>query len=525
MYPLLTASQMRLCDETTINNGTPSQTLMERAARAAIEIAKSDPAIATALTLTHRILLLCGSGNNGGDGFAMARFLLKEGYDATVVYGGAWANNAPDPTHMSVECAHQYELWCVADGKTLATLPALIPDRTLVIDALFGIGLSRPIEGRLAEWIDIINQGAARGDYPILALDVPSGVDVNTGATLGTAVKATATATFAAPKRGLLLYPAATHVGQLHICDIGISTAPLTDSSTHLLMPDDLSLLPARPAYANKGTFGRVTVIGGASGMCGAPYFAAKTAYRAGAGLVEILTADDNRIPLQTLIPEAVLTTYNLQRPIPENVLSPLLARADSIVLGCGLGQSETAGALVASVLHTATVPVVLDADALNLLANAPTIQDALRARTATTILTPHLGEASRLCSRPIPEIAADLFATSDAIAQAYGVICVLKDARTVVSDGTNRYIQSCGNSGMATGGSGDCLAGLIGSLLAQYHDLCDLSPAHLAALGVLLHAMAGDVAAKDLGEHALMASDLADAVGQVLHHKVPCAE
>ncbi len=519
MIPLLTAAQMRQWDENTIHVlGVPSQTLMERAARAAIDVAHADPAIASAFQPHHRTVILCGGGNNGGDGFAMARFLLESGHVVCVVYGGAWADACPDTAKMSVECTRQYELWRQVGGKTLSTLPGLRPGRTFVVDALFGIGLARPIEGALCSLIERVNAGVLRGDYPILALDVPSGVHADTGEILGCAIHATATATFAAPKRGLLLYPGASHVGHLHICDIGIGAEDETEVDTFLVDWEDLSHLPARLPYANKGTFGRATVIGGASGMCGAAYLAAKTAYRAGAGLVEIYTDAGNRIPLQTLIPEAIVQTFDSEGDVDMDALKRILARADSVVLGCGLAQGDYAAALCEAVIRQCDCPLVLDADALNLLARHPEWDALLKKRGAPTVLTPHLGEGARLSGRSIAQISSERFDVADALAMRYGAVCVLKDARTVISDGKHRYLQAHGNDGMATGGSGDCLAGLIGSLLAQRQEGGTVAgPTLMSAVGVLVHAMAGDAAAARRGTRGLMASDIADAVADVL--------
>ena len=508
MIPLLTAEQMRRCDTDTIQNGTPSRTLMERAAKAAIEVLKQElsPDYAT------RLLVLCGSGNNGGDGFAMARFLWEEGYDVTVCYGGTWSDAKPNTARMSVECATQYALWTRQGGKTLEQLPTLRANGTVVIDALFGIGLDRPLTGKAADWIEKIN---AHGDIDVLAVDIPSGIHADTGHVLGHAIRAAVTATIAAPKRGLLLYPGASYAGKLAICDISITTHALGNTvDCFYVTPSDLADLPPRPAHAHKGTFGRVLVIGGAGGMVGAPYFAAKTAYRAGVGLVEVMTQPDNRIPIQTLLPEALYTPF----ATAPSLLTAALARADAVVLGCGLGQSDDAKAITEQIIRLCSKPLVLDADALNLIAAHGPLQAALKARNDLTVLTPHIGEAARLSGLDAPHIASDPIAVANEIATSFGAVCVLKDARTVVSDGQNTYIQDCGNSGIATGGSGDCLAGLVGSLLCQYRTCAHLSHTKLTALAVLMHAMAGDRAAQRLGAYAVMASDIADAVGDVLH-------
>ena len=524
MLPLLSVAQMRACDEYTIyQKNVPSRVLMERAARAAIEVLQSEPSLC--MTAQTKVILLCGSGNNGGDGFAMARFLFEQGVDAVVCYAGAWLGECPDTAGMSVECARQYTLWRQCGGKTQDRLPAYFldyrPIPTVIVDALFGIGLCREITGTAAEWITAI----AHHDTPVLAIDVPSGVNADNGQIPNIALRATVTATMGAIKRGLVRYPAADFVGELRVCDIGITPDALLDIPDaapidHWCMTaeDDIADILYRPPHSHKGTFGRVAILGGSRGMCGAPYFAAKSAYRAGAGLVEIFTDDANRIPLQTLIPEAVLTLFSPDTPPDDASLTALFARADSIVLGCGLGQSDTAYRILEATLRLCQKPLVLDADALNLIALHKPLQALMTARSTPTVLTPHLAEAARLAGLTTAEVAMDPFASSSALAQKYNAVCVLKDARTVISDGGQYNLtQTHGNSGMATGGSGDCLAGLIGALLAKARNYPDALPIFTAAKGVLIHAMAGDRAAKRLGKHAVMASDIADAIGEVL--------
>ena len=523
MYPLLTAAQMRQCDEYTIRElGVPSQVLMERAARAAIEVLYAEPSLE--MTDRTRVIVLCGCGNNGGDGFAMARFLLEEGVDTLVCYAGEWLDGMPNPHKMSVECARQYALWRECGGKTQDALPSFLlehrPLPTVIVDALFGIGLSRKIEGIAAQWI----QEISFLNKPVLAIDIPSGVHADTGRILGCVLPATVTATIGAVKRGLLLYPAAEYVGKLNVCDIGVSAEHLVKipgaqpwGGWYLTDIEDVSDILRRPRNSHKGTFGRVVIMGGSCGMCGAPYFAAKSAYRAGAGLVEIFTDEQNRIPLQTLIPEAVLTLFSYDSLPSDEQFIHLFDRADSVVLGCGLRQSDTAYRMVDATLRLCQKPLVLDADALNLIATHKSLQALIAAHNAPTVITPHMGEAARLSGRTIGELAADPFASAADLAQQFNAICVLKDARTVISDGKRYMIQAHGNSGMATGGSGDCLAGLIGSLYATNRATREASPTLFAAAGVLLHALAGDRAADQLGEHAVMASDIADAIGQVL--------
>ena len=522
MYPLLTAAQMRQCDEYTINElGIPSQVLMERAARAAIEVLYSEPDLH--MTDKTSVLVLCGCGNNGGDGFAMARFLYEEGVNVIVCYAGEWQNGAPSTEKMSIECARQYTLWRACGGRTQDHLPAYFLEHrqkpTIVVDALFGIGLCREIEGVAAKWIEDVSFR----NTPVLAIDIPSGVHADSGRILGLALRATVTATMGEVKRGLVLYPAAEYVGTLRVCDIGISSQSLLNipgaqpfGGWYITDVEDVADILYRPPHAHKGTFGRVVVMGGSYGMCGAPYFAAKSAYRAGAGLVEIFTDEAGRIPLQTLIPEAVLTLFSPDALPSNEQLVRLFDRADSVVLGCGLGQSDAAYHIVEATLRLCTKPLVLDADALNLIALHKPLRALMTARSAPTVITPHMGEAARLSGRTVAELAADPFASASDLAEQYNAVCVLKDARTVTSNGKRYWVQSHGNNGMATGGSGDCLAGLIGCLYAKTRNW-EATPGFFAAAGVLIHAIAGDQAAAHLGEHAVMASDIADAIGEVL--------
>ena len=492
MIPLLSANEMQAADARTIACGTPSLTLMERAAQAALDelLSRFD---------TSKTLFLCGPGNNGGDGFAMARLFAERVGAAEVYFFGKEAHGKPDPTAMSDACATQYKS-CPLPVKT-NTVPTL-NGVTVVVDALFGIGLSRPLEGLLADVIDTVN--TAR--IPVLAVDMPSGVNADTGAVMGHALRATHTVTMAAKKRGQLLFPGATLCGTLSVADIGVR---VRDSSAHLLEQSDLATLPPRPRAAHKGSFGRVLVIGGSVGMSGAAHLAAKAAYRAGAGLVEIFAPEQNRVIHQIALPEALITAYD-----PDNVdadtLRAAVSRADAIAIGMGLSRAAHTATLIALVLECARCPVVFDADALNVIATTPVLRAALHFHDGKKILTPHLGEAARLAAKQIPEIARDLPTAAAALAEELSATVVLKDAHTVIAKGGALFVCPFGNSGMATGGSGDVLSGVIAAFAAAG----DASP---ALHGVLAHALAGDAACQKLGSHATMASDVADALSSVL--------
>lgn len=276
-----------------------------------------------------------------------------------------------------------------------------------------------------------------------------------------------------------------------------------------------LALLPDRPQQSNKGTFGRVLCVCGSHGMSGAAYFAAKAAYRMGAGLVRILTVEENRTILQTQLPEAIVTTYDADNP-DLSVIDQAEAWADVLVIGCGLGISPASRKLLSRLLRISKKPKILDADALNLLSRNP----SLLSYTKGAILTPHPLELSRLTGLTPEEILADSEQAAYDFAKRTGAVCVLKEHRTAVSDGGDRvYRNNTGNSGMATGGSGDVLAGMLGGLWAHCRHTA-LSPLTIACLGVYLHGLCGDLAARKLGEYSLMASDLLDGIPSLLRER-----
>ena len=494
MKVFLSAAQMKAADENEIARGTPSRTLMERAAKAACEI------LCTNFDTTHT-LIVCGPGNNGGDGIAMARLLFAQGKKVSVCYTGALRDGAPDLQRASEECARQLSL--LQEEISLCAQPSF-DGVTAIVDAIFGIGLSRTIEGNSAAIIAEINQSR----IPVLAIDIPSGINADTGAIMGIAVRAAHTVSMAAYKAGHLLYPGTMLCGKLTVADIGI---PTKECVGKLLEKEDLSSLPERPPRAHKGSFGRVLIIGGSVAMSGAAYFAAKAAYRAGAGLVEILAPAENRIIYQTQLPEALLTLYDPESP-DEELISKTIARADAIAIGMGLGSSPTTTKLLDITLACARCPVVLDADALNDLAASETPRLRLAACKAPLVLTPHLGEAGRLMQASIPTIAAAPLQSATALAQKFAAVVALKDARTVITNGVDIAINTYGNSGMATGGSGDVLAGVIAAFLAAR-----VPPTDAATLGVLAHALAGDAAVQKCGSHGLMASDIIEGLCQVL--------
>lgn len=495
MEQLLTAAQMRAADEATIQSGIPSRELMERAARAALSVLEKS-------FDTSLVLFLCGSGNNGGDGLAMARFFAERGGNARVIYLGKLSETGlPDIDCMSEECRRQFSL-LPSSVEVCSDLKS--KEATAAVDAIFGIGLTRPIEGRVAEAINALRATA----IPVLALDIPSGIHADTGAVLGTALPAKQTVAIAAKKWGHMLYPGTSFCGEITVADIGIYAE---NCDGHVVKKSDIFNLPPRPARAHKGTFGRVLVIGGSVGMSGAGFLAAKAAMRAGAGLVEIFAPTENRIIYQTQLPEALLTLYNSEQ-FDESLLLSALSRSDAVAIGMGLSQSETARRIVTCALANTRVPLIADADALNLMASDPSLLALCYGRTHPTILTPHLGEMSRLSGRSIAELTANMPHHALSFAKNSGTVLVMKDARTIISDGDQLFLNPYGNSGMATGGSGDVLAGVIASFAAQ-----GAAPTDAARLGVLAHALAGDAAAATYGNRGMIASDIIEQLCEVL--------
>lgn len=489
MKYLLGSREMKALDAYTITQmQLPSAVLMERAALAVAGAVKQY------MGRPNRVLVVCGSGNNGGDGFAVARLLLLEGIAADVFFAGKEES-------LTEETALQKKIYENYGGKLCRNFS---PDEyNVVVDALFGIGLSREVTGSYAGLIGTIN--ASR--VPVVAVDMPSGISADTGQVLGTAVKADLTVTFAFPKKGQLLYPGADYCGRLLVEDIGITGHGMSEeereTTPFMYEREDLDRLPARKNRSHKGCYGRVLLIGGAPGMAGAPGLSAAAACRAGSGLVRIFSHEKNRSILQTAVPQATFSSWQEKSPEQE------LEWATVVGIGPGLGTGPESCELVKRVMESWEGPLVADADALNILSLHPEYMKESRARL---ILTPHPGEMARLSGLPVGEILANILETARGYGAEKNLVCVLKDARTAVSDGRRLYLNGSGNDGLATGGSGDVLTGVICGLLAQGAD-----PFESACLGVYLHGLAGDAASARLGARSMTAADLPDSLGEVL--------
>ena len=480
--------------------GIPGIVLMEKAAMAMEEeIVRRFPNPVSVVVVTER-------GNNGGDGLALGRLLMARGYAVSFYeIGGV--------PRVTESYAIQRNILENLGVKFLDRLPKAPAD--LWIDAVFGVGLKREVQGIQKQVLEEMNQ---REGYKI-AVDVPSGVDGSTGRILGCGFQADLTITFGLNKVGLVLYPGASFAGEVVVKDIGFPGEAVEHVSPAILTytKEDLKKLPERNAWSNKGSYGRVLLIAGSKNMSGAAFLSGSGAYKSGSGLVRIFTCEENRVILQSQLPEAIMTTYSSETEAMKQ-LTEAIRWATVIGIGPGIGQSQLAKEMLKKVLAESDRPLVVDADGINCLASLrgekdPEIEQLYENYKGKMILTPHLKEMSRLNGKTVDQIKDNLLETARETADS-SHIYVLKDARTIVSDGTlPTYINMSGNHGMSVGGSGDVLTGIICGFLAG-----GLEPLSAARLGVYCHGLSGDAAAEEKGYYGLMAGDLINHLYQIIH-------
>ena len=488
------AAQMKAADQYTIQKlGVPSLELMEHAAQACVQVLEDEK-----VDLSH-VCVVCGSGNNGGDGFAIARILQNNRYSVETFCVG-------NPEHYTEETQEQMHRLQECGGKITYGMPQE-DSYSVVIDAVFGVGLSRKVEGRYRQVIEQMNR--MRGTK--FAVDIPSGLSATTGCILGCAFKADYTVTFQLKKIGLELSQGRTMAGRVIVPDIGISTDSICeDQEIVRTAGKDIyrKMLPDRPEDSNKGTYGRLLVIAGSKGMAGAAYLNAHAAYMTGAGLVRIYTSSDNREILQTLLPEAIVTTYEEYNK--EELLS-LLTWADSVCIGSGLGMCRLSEKILKTVIEYVKVPCLIDADGLNLLAENKNYLNQMAERRF--VITPHMKEMSRLTGTPVEELKADRIQILKDFISRYRITCVLKDSRTLIaSEEKGIRMNLTGNSAMAKAGSGDVLAGVISGWMVQEKEAEDA-----AELGTYIHGLSGDLAKFEKGVYSVMARDLIEYISKAL--------
>jgi len=509
---LATAERMRELDRLTIETvGIPGLVLMENAGRGATDLLLEYYADAC----EAGVAILCGPGNNGGDGFVVARHLQNRGYACKCFLLGEKQRMAGD-ARVNLEIAekigiHVHEL---LDARDLETAEDDLGEVGVVVDALFGTGLTRPIAGLGAELIELVNEL----DAAVVAVDIPSGLGADDGRPTGPVIRADLTCTFGLAKVGQFLYPGRSYCGVVEVVDITIPRS-LVDAQflPCELLEEDLILpfFAPRSPETHKGDFGHVLVVGGSRGMSGAPLLAARAAVLSGAGLVTAAVPAPVMHAVEAGLVEAlkVALPADYEGRLSAAALDSLLERMagkTAVALGPGLGRGQDLEVLLAALVAQAKIPLVIDADGLNNLAGDLAL---LKKARAPLVLTPHPGEMARLLGKTNAEVQADRPSAAADLAQATEAVVVLKGAGTLVAAPDGRWwINSTGNPGMASGGMGDVLTGMIASFIAQ-----GVPPLDAALCGVYLHGLAGDLAAETVGERALSAAALLDRVPEVI--------
>jgi ADP-dependent NAD(P)H-hydrate dehydratase / NAD(P)H-hydrate epimerase len=487
MQPIYTSTEIRQIESAALTNGATD--LMERAGLAAAELArKLLPGGAT------KILVLAGPGNNGGDAFVVARYLLQWWFKVDVVFFG-------EEKKLPSDASDAYKKFIAAGGKTLDQLPQLI-DHDLVIDGIFGLGLSRDVSIEHIKLFSIINEL----HKIVLSLDIPSGIDADTGDIRGAAIRATHTISFIALKPGLLTNDGPDYVGEYHVADLQLDAKNLYEPRGYLIDQNTVAcFLKPRARNSHKGTYGSVGVIGGTQGMAGAALLAARAALKLGAGKVFVGMLAEGVVQLDVAHPELMWRT-------PEELLR--LEELAALAIGCGMGGGNFEHILLQRALPL-NLPLVIDADGLNLLASDESLEHALKSRTAPSIITPHPAEAARLLKINTKEIQQNRVAAANQLAKRYNAFVVLKGCGSICAAPDGRwFINPSGNPGMASAGMGDVLSGMIAALLAQ-----GLDAEQAILLGVYLHGTAADACVKNgVGPIGLTASEVMDSARLLLN-------
>ncbi len=487
---LFTAAQVYTLDAAAIAGGIPGIQLMKRAGSAAYDL------LMQRFPAPEMIYVYCGSGKNGGDGYVLAALAAQRLVPVQVIQLAA-------PETLVSEAREAYEFAKQEGVKMVPFVHSMPPLSGVIVDALLGIGLQGNVRPTYAAAIEHINSSR----LPVLAIDIPSGLDADTGAVHGAVVKAALTVTYIGIKRGLVTGRGQAMCGEVVLSDLGIPAATFTQvipGAELLQLSTLINLLPPREADAHKGDFGHVMIIGGDTGFGGAALMAAEAAARTGAGLVSIATRPEHIAAMLTRCPEIMANGV-----ISGQELEPLLARPTVLVVGPGLGRSPWSEQMLQQAVKSG-LPMVIDADALNILAAGRVVPDFAH---KNCLLTPHPGEAARLLGTSIDEVQVDRFASVQRLQQKFGGAVILKGAGSLIAGDLGiTGIVTQGNPGMASGGMGDVLSGILGSLIAQGLDV-----ENAARLGAVLHANAADLAADEVGQRGLLATDLIPYLCQLL--------
>lgn len=498
---VITAQTMQEIDKRAITEcGIPGLQLMENAGRSCVE------EIIAEFGEQGRFVVMAGKGNNGGDGYVIARLLGQRGWDGTVIILADRPQITGDAAANLEKLPGSVTSYCTCEGQLSLLHKEELFQADVIVDALLGTGLGSDVVGIYREAIGLMNASGR----PVVAVDIPSGIHGSTGRAMGCAVKAYSTVTFACAKLGHVLYPGSEHCGRLVIADIGIPPQLMeTVPGYDFLNEETMSpMVHRRDRQAHKGRFGHCLIIAGSTGKTGAAALAANSAVRAGSGLVTLAAAESIHQILE------MKTTETMTVPLPDSglgfltndafpAIEKLLDGKDAVAIGPGLGRHPGTYALVRKLVESVPLPVVIDADGLNALAEDLSVLK--RKKSGQIILTPHPGEMSRLLGSSIPDVEAARIAVAQEFACKYGVFLILKGARTIIAAPSgSAAINGSGNPGMASGGMGDVLTGIVVSLLGQGHAAWDA-----CRLGVFLHGFAADLVAEEKGEIGINASDV----------------
>lgn len=519
---VLTPKSMRKSDLDTINAGYPEILLMEAAAKGtadyADEIIKNNILnLANYYNIAEKkqkhdlnILIFVGKGNNGGDGLAAARFLNNYGYQVEIILSSKINElEGINKTNLNL-CKYNninyYEYENISENDIIEKLK----NSDFIIDALLGTGISGKVRGNSKSIIELINSTLSKSEKYILAVDIPSGINGYNGEILGTALKADYTATMAAYKRGLLLFPGREYSAKVKVIDIGIKESIISKNNDGLKLftkKDAENFIPKRKVDGHKGTFGKAAILSGSRGMVGAPLLSAEAALRSGSGLVYLLLAEEIEesvsVQLNEVLTKAVPSNDGIINSDSLNYILEFVEEMDVLAFGPGIGVNKETKIITFELLKNLDMSLILDADALNSIENLKTLKES----SAEILITPHPGEMSRLINKPIKEINSNRIDTARKFAADYGVNIILKGAATVTASPDGRaFINNTGTDGMATAGSGDVLTGIAASLTAQGMDIFEA-----AALAVYLHGKAGEFAAARKSAFALKAGDIID--------------
>lgn len=491
---ILTAEQTRLAESIAIKSGMSGERLMENAGAAATRVIKERFDVNQ-----KRVIVVAGQGNNGGDGFVVARKLKEYGARVSVIL--TMGISATKDSSLMLNRALQAGVTILNYYDDIDLSNNLISSADLLVDAIFGIGFHGAPDWELSAVIECINKSTAK----TISLDLPSGVSCNDGEVRGTAVKADITVSFIGYKPCHFMPSASEYCGETVSVDIGIDDECINDCFAEVIdQKTALDFLKPFPRNAHKGTKGMAVIFGGSFGMAGAPMLSAKSALRSGAGLVKVCLPKSIYGIAATYLPEAIFTPLNENdgKFSVDSFNSSLLKGADSVLIGPGMGVSDGTVSVISKLLLSAKAPLVIDADGLNALAIQPEI---LRQAVTDIVVTPHPGEMSRLLNKSVNEIQKDRISAAVEFAKAYGVITVLKGAYTVIASPCGKlYINTTGNNVLATAGSGDMLAGMIVAFLAN-----GMEPLKAAVSAVCLHGAVGDLTALELGDRGVITSDM----------------